>query len=46
MFCFIIGLLILPAIIYYTVKAAVEEGTFNALIKYDKHKNEEQNHID
>lgn len=35
---FFIGFLILPAIIYYTVKAAVEEGTYNALIKYDADK--------
>jgi hypothetical protein len=32
----IIGVLILPAIIFYTVRAAVEEGTFNALVKYDE----------
>lgn len=40
MFYFIIGMLILPAIIYYTIKAAVEEGTFNALMKYEKYKKE------
>lgn len=45
-FLFIIGILILPAIIYYTVRAAVKEGTFNALIEYDKYKNQKQNHID
>lgn len=38
---FFIGILILPAIIYFTVKSAVEEGTYNALIKYDEYK--EQN---
>lgn len=35
---FLIGLLILPAIIYFTVRSAVEEGTLNALIKYDEFK--------
>lgn len=38
---YIVGLLILPAIIYYTVRAAVNEGTYNALIQYNKYKNEE-----
>ncbi len=35
---FVMGVLILPAIIYFTVSAAVEEGTFKALIKYDQYK--------
>lgn len=34
----LLGFLVLPAIIYYTVKSAVEEGTYNALIKYDEYK--------
>jgi hypothetical protein len=38
-FWFVMGVLILPAIIYFTVSAAVEEGTFKALIKYDQYKN-------
>lgn len=38
---YIIGLLILPAIIYYTVRAAVQEGAYNALIQYEKYKNGE-----
>lgn len=42
---FVIGMFILPGIIYYTVKVAVEEATFNALIKYDKYKNKEKNNI-
>jgi hypothetical protein len=37
-FYFILGILILPGIIYYTVKGAVEEGTYNALIKFEKYK--------
>ena len=37
---FIVGCLVLPAIIYYTVKEAVQEGVYNALIKYDKYKNQ------
>lgn len=37
-FWFIMGVLILPAVIYFTVRAAVEEGTYNALIKYDEYK--------
>lgn len=43
---FILGILILPAIIYYTVKAAVKEGIFNALKEYDKYKNQKYEHND
>lgn len=35
---YFIGFLFLPTIIFYTVRAAVEEGTFNALIKYERYK--------
>ena len=38
MLYFILGILILPAIIYFTVKGAVEEGTYNALIKFEEYK--------
>lgn len=38
---YFIGFLIIPAIIYYTAKAAAEEGTYNALIKYDENKKNE-----
>lgn len=38
MIYFILGILILPAIIYFTVKGAVEEGTFNALMKFEEYK--------
>lgn len=35
---FILGLLIVPAIIYFIIRTAVEEGTYHALIKYDEYK--------
>ncbi|MHB8132325.1 MAG: hypothetical protein ACYDEX_25510 [Mobilitalea sp.] len=37
----ILSILILPAIIYFTVKSAVEEGSYNALIKYDEYKKQD-----
>lgn len=37
-----VGLVFLAAIIYFTVKAAVKEGTFEALVEYDEYKNQKQ----
>lgn len=34
----IIGSLIFFAVLYLVIKGAVEEGTYNALIKYEKDK--------
>lgn len=39
---FILGILILPAIIYYTVRDAVRTGTYNALVDFEQYKNEKQ----
>lgn len=39
---FITGILILPAIIYYTARAAVKEGTFDALIEFQEYKRSKQ----
>lgn len=39
---FILGILILPAIIYFTVRGAVEEGTYSALIKFEEHKQQDE----
>lgn len=36
---FTIGILILPAIIYFTIRGAVEEGVYNALKRYENDKN-------
>jgi hypothetical protein len=38
----LVGFAFLAAIIYYTVKAAVKEGTFEALVEYDEYKNQKQ----
>lgn len=38
---FTLGLLALPGIIYYIIRSAVHDGVYNALIEYDKSKNEE-----
>lgn len=39
---YILGLLIIPFILYYVVRGAVHEGVYNALIEYDKYKNGDQ----
>ncbi|MDV3427139.1 MAG: hypothetical protein LIR50_08145 [Bacillota bacterium] len=39
----VIGLLVLPGIIYFLVRGAVHDGVYDALIQYDKYKNKEQN---
>lgn len=33
---YLVGFIFLAAIIYYTVKAAVRDGTFEALVEYDE----------
>lgn len=40
---YIISFLIFPFIMYYVVRSAVHEGTYNALIEYSKQKKDESN---
>lgn len=37
---YIILLLVVPAMIYYIVRDAVEKGIYEVLIKYEQHKND------
>jgi len=43
---FLLGILFLPAIIHFTVKSAVEEGTYKALIKYEEWKKQNSTQSD
>jgi hypothetical protein len=42
----VVGFLILPAIIYFIVRGAVEEGVLRAFIQFEEYKNnnEKSNH--